>query len=64
MKKIGKSKINYYEVFHQILHFALLFAWRHRWRHRSTTKILDNIFLKTTVFKDTKLLDSKHNNQV
>ena len=51
--------MDYYDVIRQILHFALfcMMSWM-------TSQILDNIFLKTTVFKVTKLLDPKHNNPV
>ena len=43
---------------------ASKFVWRHRSRHRSTEKVWDNIFLKTIVFKATKILDPKHHNLI
>ena len=63
-KNFGKSKINYYDVIREILQFAPKFVWRHRWRHRSTKKISGNIFLKTIVFKVTKIPDIKHHNPI
>ena len=63
-EKFWKSKINYNEVIRQILQFAPKSVWRHQWRHRSTEKVWDNIFLKTIVFKVTKILDPKHHNPI
>ena len=63
-KKFWKSKINYYDVIRQILQFVPKSVWRHRWRHRSTEEFWSSIFLKTIVFKVTKILDSKHHNPI